>query len=151
MSNLKTFLILSLIMPAAAQAAKAGDEGFKRNGFELFGGATFNNSETDASFGLSYERRVTEKFGIGGLAGAMGLLLAYVGDKLDLYSALAEISPASSQELADNTGMNERYIREWLSANAAGGTSRMIPPQASSWAIRTVHPHARGEHSSVPG
>jgi len=58
---------------------------------------------------------------IGDVAGAMGLLLAYVGDKLDLYSALAEISPASSQELADNTGMNERYIREWLSANAAGG------------------------------
>ncbi len=58
---------------------------------------------------------------IGDVAGAMGLLLAYVGDKLDLYSALAEISPASSQELADSTGMNERYIREWLSANAAGG------------------------------
>jgi len=51
----------------------------------------------------------------------MGLLLAYVGDKLDLYSALAEISPATSQELADSTGVNERYVREWLSANAAGG------------------------------
>ena len=58
---------------------------------------------------------------IGDVAGAMGLLLAYVGDKLDLYSALAEISPASSQDLAENTGMNERYVREWLSANAAGG------------------------------
>jgi SAM-dependent methyltransferase len=58
---------------------------------------------------------------IGDVAGAMGLLLAYVGDRLDLYSALAEISPASSQELANSTGMNERYVREWLSANAAGG------------------------------
>lgn len=55
------------------------------------------------------------------VAGSLGLLLAYVGDRLDLYSALAEISPATSQELADNTGTNERYVREWLSANAAGG------------------------------
>lgn len=58
---------------------------------------------------------------IGDVAGTMGLLLAYVGDKLDLYSALAEISPATSQQLADSTGANERYIREWLSANVAGG------------------------------
>ncbi len=58
---------------------------------------------------------------IGDVAGSVGLLLAYFGDKLGLYSALAEISPATSQELADNTGMNERYVREWLSANAAGG------------------------------
>jgi SAM-dependent methyltransferase len=58
---------------------------------------------------------------IGDVAGSMGLLLAYVGDKLDLYSALAEISPATSQELADSTGVYERYVREWLSANAAAG------------------------------
>ncbi len=55
------------------------------------------------------------------VAGSMGLLMAYIGDKLDLYSALLEISPASSQELANNTGMDERYLREWLSANAAAG------------------------------
>jgi len=55
------------------------------------------------------------------VAGSLGLLMAYIGDKLDLYSALLEISPASSQELADNTGMDERYLREWLSANAAAG------------------------------
>ena len=55
------------------------------------------------------------------VAGALGLLTAFIGDQLDLYSALAEICPATSQELADSTGVRERYIREWLSANAAGG------------------------------
>jgi SAM-dependent methyltransferase len=55
------------------------------------------------------------------VAGSMGLLMAYLGDQLDLYSALAEICPATSQELAESTGMKERYLREWLSANAAGG------------------------------
>lgn len=58
---------------------------------------------------------------IGDVAGALGLLLAHIGDKLDLYSALAEISPATSAELAANTGMDERYLREWLAANVAGG------------------------------
>ena len=58
---------------------------------------------------------------ISDIAGSLGLLLAYIGDKLDLYSALAEISPATSRELADNTGMDERYLREWLCANVAGG------------------------------
>jgi 2-polyprenyl-3-methyl-5-hydroxy-6-metoxy-1,4-benzoquinol methylase len=55
------------------------------------------------------------------VAGSMGLLIAYMGDQLDLYSALAEICPVTSQELAENVGMKERYVREWLSANAAGG------------------------------
>lgn len=55
------------------------------------------------------------------VAGAQGLLMAYLGDQLDLYSALAEITPATSQELAKSTGIKERYLREWLSANAAGG------------------------------
>ncbi len=55
------------------------------------------------------------------VAGSVGLLMAYMGDQLDLYSALAEICPATSQALAENTGLKERYVREWLSANAAGG------------------------------
>ncbi|MCK9605687.1 MAG: class I SAM-dependent methyltransferase [Methylomonas sp.] len=58
---------------------------------------------------------------MGDVAGSLGLLMAYIGDKLDLYSALLEISPATSQELAETTGMDERYLREWLSANAAAG------------------------------
>lgn len=55
------------------------------------------------------------------IAGSMGLLLAYMGDQLNLYRALAEICPATSRELAKKTGLKERYVREWLSANAAGG------------------------------
>lgn len=64
---------------------------------------------------------------INDVAGSLGLLLAYLGDKLDLYSALAEISPATSQDLAESTGMDERYLREWLSANAAAGYVNFDP------------------------
>jgi 2-polyprenyl-3-methyl-5-hydroxy-6-metoxy-1,4-benzoquinol methylase len=47
--------------------------------------------------------------------------LAVMGDKLGLYRALAGAGPLSSAELAERTGTTERYIREWLSAQAAGG------------------------------
>jgi SAM-dependent methyltransferase len=43
-----------------------------------------------------------------------------VGDRLGLYRGLAE-SPATSAELAARTGTAERYVREWLRGQAAGG------------------------------
>lgn len=42
-----------------------------------------------------------------------------VGDKLGLYQALAEHGPATPAELAEATACDERYLREWLSAQAA--------------------------------
>jgi 2-polyprenyl-3-methyl-5-hydroxy-6-metoxy-1,4-benzoquinol methylase len=47
--------------------------------------------------------------------------LIRIGDKLGLYKALAAGGPQSPAELAKKTGTAERYIREWLSAQAAGG------------------------------
>ena len=47
--------------------------------------------------------------------------LIYLGDKLGLYRAMAGAGPLTSQELADRTGTHERYIREWLNNQAAGG------------------------------
>ena len=45
------------------------------------------------------------------VAGSLGLILAYMGDRLDLYRALVDIGPATSVELANNTGLAERYVR----------------------------------------
>jgi 2-polyprenyl-3-methyl-5-hydroxy-6-metoxy-1,4-benzoquinol methylase len=47
--------------------------------------------------------------------------LIRIGDKLGLYQALAKYGPQTPAELAKNTATTERYIREWLSAQAAGG------------------------------
>jgi hypothetical protein len=55
------------------------------------------------------------------VAGSLGLIIAYMGDRLDLYSALAELGSATSDRLAANMGLEERYVREWLSANVAAG------------------------------
>jgi len=47
--------------------------------------------------------------------------LVVMGDRLGLYRALADTDGLTSEELAQRTGTAERYVREWLSAQAAGG------------------------------
>ena len=47
--------------------------------------------------------------------------LVVMGDRLGLYKALAGAGPLSPSELAKRTGTAERYVREWLNAQAAGG------------------------------
>ncbi len=47
--------------------------------------------------------------------------LVVMGDKLGLYRALADGGALSPAELAARTGTAERYVREWLNAQAAGG------------------------------
>ena len=47
--------------------------------------------------------------------------LVTVGDQLGLYKAMAGAGPLNSTELAARTGLAERYVREWLASQAAGG------------------------------
>jgi SAM-dependent methyltransferase len=47
--------------------------------------------------------------------------LVVMGDRLGLYRALARRGALTSGELAAETGTAERYVREWLNAQAAGG------------------------------
>jgi SAM-dependent methyltransferase len=55
------------------------------------------------------------------MGAANGGALVILGERLGLYKALAEIGPATSAELAERTQLSERYVREWLSAQAAAG------------------------------
>jgi len=47
--------------------------------------------------------------------------LVYIGQKLGLYKALSDAGPVTPAELAQLTNTNERYVREWLINQAAGG------------------------------
>src|SRR5580765_5229050 len=47
--------------------------------------------------------------------------LVVMGDRLGLYKALAGAGGLTPVELARRTGVSERYVREWLNAQAAGG------------------------------
>src|SRR3712207_2943667 len=53
--------------------------------------------------------------------GFMEILSIYLGDRLGFYRALADNGAATASELADTTGNNERYAREWLEQQAVAG------------------------------
>jgi len=53
------------------------------------------------------------------LGGAFSVPLVQIGESHGLYAVLAEKGPLSSADLAKETGLNERYLREWLSAQTA--------------------------------
>jgi 2-polyprenyl-3-methyl-5-hydroxy-6-metoxy-1,4-benzoquinol methylase len=64
------------------------------------------------------------------LGAAVSGSLVVVGDRLGLYKALADIAPATSVQLAEHTHYDERYLREWLSAQAASGYVQYDPATA---------------------
>ena len=55
------------------------------------------------------------------LGATLNAALVVMGDQLGLYRAMAESGPTTSTDLAGKTGVAERYVREWLNAQAAGG------------------------------
>ncbi|WP_263416508.1 class I SAM-dependent methyltransferase [Terriglobus albidus] len=57
---------------------------------------------------------------VGDLGAAVHAGMVVIGEKLGLYKALSD-APATSAELAKKTGTDERYLREWLASQAAGG------------------------------
>lgn len=79
---------------------------------------------------------------VGDAGAAMSAALVVVGDRLGLYKALAQ-GPATAAELATRTGTAERYVQEWLDAQAASGyvryakddkTYELPPEQATAFA-----------------
>jgi 2-polyprenyl-3-methyl-5-hydroxy-6-metoxy-1,4-benzoquinol methylase len=58
---------------------------------------------------------------LGDLGGAVSVPLVRIGDTLGLYATLKTVGPASADELAAAAGCAARYVREWLSAQAASG------------------------------
>ena len=57
---------------------------------------------------------------VGDLGAAVAAGMVVIGERLGLYKALAA-GPLSSKELAAKTQTDERYVREWLASQAAGG------------------------------
>src|SRR5690242_15242242 len=58
---------------------------------------------------------------VGDFGASLSSSLAYIGQKLGLYKALAAGGPLTPAELAEQTNTTERYVREWLVNQAAGG------------------------------
>lgn len=58
---------------------------------------------------------------ISDVSAAMAATTVLVGDSLGLYKAVAEGGSVTAAEIAERLGLSERYVREWLAAQAAGG------------------------------
>ncbi len=81
---------------------------------------------------------------VGDMGAAMHAVLIVLGDRLGLYKAMGDSAPVTPAELAQRTGTHERYVREWLNANAASGyvaydaaaaTYTLPPEQALALAV----------------
>lgn len=74
---------------------------------------------------------------VGDIGSTLSSILVVIGDRLGLWKALAKGGPMTSAELAKRTETSERYIREWLNAQASAGyltydaatTQFTLPPE----------------------
>ena len=64
---------------------------------------------------------------LGDLGAAISGALVVLGDRLGLYRTLGTSAPMTAAELAKKTNTSERYIREWLAAQAASGYVTQLP------------------------
>ena len=83
----------------------------------------------------------------GMLNGATVSAMIYLGDRLGLYRALAGAGALSSEELAARTGLDERWVREWLFTQGAGGVLEHrgderfeLGPEARAVLVDEMHP-----------
>lgn len=92
------------------------------------------------------------------LGATASALLVRIGDELGLYRAMADGEPVTPAELARRTGTSERYVREWLSNQAAGGyveydvrarTFTLPPEQAVALATEDSPASVAGAFQSV--
>src|SRR5215472_2604992 len=81
------------------------------------------------------------------MAAAASALLVFTGDKLGLYKAMAKAGPLTSAELAKRTETDERYVREWLRNQAAGGYV-IYDPAADTYLLPPEHAVALAEEDS---
>jgi SAM-dependent methyltransferase len=82
-----------------------------------------------------------EEFGrrmLGTVNGAMLTLGISLGHRTGLYDAMSELEPATSDEIAARADLEERYVREWLAAQLAGGIVEH-DPEAQTWWLPREH------------
>ena len=101
---------------------------------------------------LAAEKSKAEQFGERTLQiindAALALMLS-IGHRTGLFDAMADMAPASVEEIARAAGLNERYVREWLGAMVTGGIVDYdaasgvyhLPPEHSACLTRASSPN----------
>lgn len=97
------------------------------------------------------DREKLERFSqkvVGSIAAGLNCAISSLGDALGLYRALRDLRSANSAELAEQSGLSERWVREWLRHQACMGqiehdaeTDRFhLSPEAIAVLVDTSHP-----------
>jgi ubiquinone/menaquinone biosynthesis C-methylase UbiE len=72
--------------------------------------------EPDIKKAASFSRQVGVDFGA-----SLVVALAYIGDRLGIFKAMADGTAMTTHQIAERTGLIERYVREWAATMAAAG------------------------------
>jgi SAM-dependent methyltransferase len=72
--------------------------------------------------------------------GALSLMLS-IGHRTGLFDAMAELPPSTHDEIADHSGLQRRYVKEWLGAMVTGGIVR--------YAADSRHYHLPASHAAL--
>lgn len=86
------------------------------------------------------DEQLVEKFAgelIGHYTSGMVTMMVDIGHRSGLFEAAAE-GPATSEELADRAGLNERYVREWLGSVVSAGIFG-YSPRTSTYTLPPEH------------
>jgi len=83
---------------------------------------------------------------VGILNNAALALMTSIGHQTRLFDVLASLPPATSTDIAVSSGLNERYVREWLGAMTVGGIieydaalkTYSLPPEHAAWLTRSA-------------
>ena len=81
------------------------------------------------------------------LSAAISVELMTIGDKLGLYKAMAGEGPMTSTQVAERTDTSERYVREWLNNQVAGGYI-LYDPATGTYELPAEHAFALADENS---
>lgn len=85
--------------------------------------------------------------------GLFDIFAIYIGDRLGLYDELAKSGPLTYHELAEHTGTQERYIREWLEQQTVTGVLEIedhsLPPEERCFYLPAGHDEVLVERDSL--
>jgi SAM-dependent methyltransferase len=99
--------------------------------------ATINDTQATSTAQAAADNFTSRMVGI--LNDAAVALLVSIGHQTFLFDLLATLPPASSTEIADAAGLDERYVREWLGGLASAG---IVTYQAQSHTYALPAHHA---------
>jgi 2-polyprenyl-3-methyl-5-hydroxy-6-metoxy-1,4-benzoquinol methylase len=100
---------------------------------------------------VEMDQAKAEAFGermVGILNSASLAMLMSVGHQTGLFDTLSELRPSTSEEIAQATSLDERYVREWLGGMTVGGVVEydasaetfLLPPEHAALLTRAAGP-----------